>query len=552
MPLAGPSCLMAIDLNRINRFNVLLHSTISTGGYSGKPLKQDTANVLNNTSTFLPLGSESTVELALDDLTHQRNWHSLSEHALAYADYLHSIGMKPGDHAAILMHNRVDYIEIVLGALLAGVWITPVNWHLTPAEIRYVLKDCEASVVFTEKCFQDLVESLGSVEVFCVEERWAILAALRTKGKAFDPNAQSGGVMIYTSGTTGQPKGVKRAKPNTVRELLDGYRQSGMSIGLDGKSHLITGPLYHAAPLLYALYDLVNGATLIIMPNWDAELALRLIQNKQINHSHWVPTMFYQCLALPEVVRQSYDLTSLSLVLHGAAPITIEQKRRMIAWWGSILVEYWGGTEGGVCTMVNTEDWLAHPGTVGQALPQFDVYAVSEQSDEVLPAGRQGLLYTRYRHSNNVFEYYNDSEKTAAAFRDRSSFTLGDIGHVDAEGYVFLCDRKSNMIISGGVNIYPQEVEQRLLLHEAIADVLVFGEPDEQWGETVSAAVELSANWNANAILKDELLQFCQQKLARYKLPKTIYYVNELPRSPAGKISLRRLREQLSLNKVKF
>jgi long-chain acyl-CoA synthetase len=354
----------------------------------------------------------------------------------------------------------------------------------------------------------------------------------------------AGGSMIYTSGTTGRPKGVKRRRPATLGAALDAQRRAGRALGLDGSGpHLVTGPLYHAAPLGFAVYDLLCGAPLRIMPRWDEREALALLRDAGIRHTHMVPTMFVRLLRLPEAERARFHARELSLVLHGAAPISVEVKRRMIDWWGEILVEYWGGSEGGVCTRIDSADWLAHPGSVGRAVAHYEVFAVGEDGRR-LPPGEVGELYSRHLLTPDVFEYHGDRDKTARAFREDGAYTLGDIGCVDAQGYVHLVGRRSHTIISGGVNIFPAEIEPVLLEHPAVADVAVFGVPDEEWGESVKAAVELAPGYEGSPRLEAEILAFARERLAHFKLPRSIDFERALPRLPTGKLALRRLRER--------
>jgi acyl-CoA synthetase (AMP-forming)/AMP-acid ligase II len=354
----------------------------------------------------------------------------------------------------------------------------------------------------------------------------------------------AGGNMIYTSGTTGRPKGVKRARPPALGPALENFRRLGRNVGLDGSGpHLVTGPMYHAAPLMFAVYDLANGAPMLIMPRWDERACLRALAEREVAHTHLVPTMFVRLLRLPDEERATFRAPALDLVLHGAAPVSVAVKRRMIEWWGPILVEYWGGTEGGVTTLIDSTEWLAHPGSVGRALPAFEVWAADEAGQR-LPPGEPGELLCRHATLERVFEYHGDPEKTAAAHPAPNVFTLGDVGRVDEEGHVYLLDRKSAMIISGGVNIYPAEVEQVLLEHPAVADVAVFGIPDDEWGESVKAAVELAPGFEASEALEREVLAFAREHLAGYKVPRSVDFEPELPRHPSGKLYTRRLRER--------
>jgi long-chain acyl-CoA synthetase len=350
--------------------------------------------------------------------------------------------------------------------------------------------------------------------------------------------------MIYTSGTSGRPKGVRRARPAALGAALDAARAYGRALGLDGSGpHLVTGPLHHAAPLMFAVYDQLCGAPVLVMPHWDERQALRLLSEREVHHTHVVPTMMVRLLRLPEAERAAFRAPALHLVLHGAAPISPEVKRRMIDWWGEILVEYWGGTEGGVSTLATSPEWLAHPGTVGRALPGCEVFAVDAAGNR-LAAGEEGLLYARHPRPGFVFEYHGDPEKTAAAHLAPGVFTLGDIGRVDAEGWVYLSDRASHTIISGGVNIYPAEIEHVLIEHPAVADAAVFGIPDEEWGESVKAAVELRPGFEASPALAAEILAFARARLAGYKVPRSVDFERELPREETGKLLTRRLRER--------
>jgi long-chain acyl-CoA synthetase len=317
----------------------------------------------------------------------------------------------------------------------------------------------------------------------------------------------------------------------------------GGNVGLDGSGpHLITGPMYHAAPLMFAVYDNANGAPIIIMPRWDEARFLELIRDRRVAHTHLVPTMFVRLLKLRANDAATFEAPDLTLVLHGAAPVSVPVKTRMIDWFGPKLVEYWGGTEGGVNTLIDSKEWLAHPGTVGRALPVFDIFAVDEAGKR-LPPGETGDLYCRHGEQDVVFEYHDDPEKTKGSYLEPGVFTIGDIGWVDDEGYVHLADRRSNMIISGGVNIYPVEVENVLQEHPAVADVGVFGIPDDEWGEQVKAAVELEAGYLASSSLEAEILDFGRARLAHYKVPRSIDFEDDLPRHATGKLYIRRLRD---------
>jgi long-chain acyl-CoA synthetase len=483
--------------------------------------------------------------LALDDLTRTRSWAELVDRATRIGHLLRDHhGIAPGGHAAMIVGNRVEFIELSLGAMIAGVWLTPVNWHLTAEEAGYIIDDSESTMVFADPEFEETARAAAGGRPVLVlgDELDAAVAASGTE--EFPRDGLAGGSMLYTSGTTGRPKGVKRATQSTIDSQLKLSRLTGPIIGLDGGGpHLVTGPLYHAAPLGFAHIDLLNGAPLVIMPRWDEADALALIESRRIRNSHLVPTMFVRLLRQPDEVRQAFDGSSLAHVLHGAAPVSVAVKQRMIDWWGPVLVEYWGASEGGVVTMVGSEDWLAHPGTVGRAVPSYEVYAADPDGHR-LPPDEIGTLWCHNQISTKIFEYHNAPDKTASAFREPGTYTIGDIGRVDADGWVYLADRAANMIISGGVNIYPAEIEQVLIEHPAVADAAVFGIPDEEWGESVKAAVELIAGFEASAELEAEILTFARQHLAGFKVPRSIDFLDELPRHPTGKLYTRLLRDK--------
>ncbi len=496
---------------------------------------------------LLELARERPRALAVDDGTRTRSFSELVERARRFAWFLnHDAGLAPGSHTALLMGNRVEGIECLLGGILAGHWVTPINWHLAEEEIDYVVSDSGARILVTDDRFSAIARRVTAkrgttavVEVGDALER--LLEGVRPG--PLDLAAPAGGNMIYTSGTTGRPKGVKRALPGSIGAALEGFIRYGRSIGLDGSGpHLITGPMYHAAPLMFAVYDLASGAPIVIMPRWDDHEALEILVRREVAHAHFVPTMFVRLLRLPDAERAAFRAPALRTALHGAAPISVVVKRRMIEWWGPVLVEYWGGTEGGVNTLIGSEEWLAHPGSVGRALPGFEVFAVDDTGRR-LPDGEIGDLYCRSAASAQPFAYHGDPEKTACAYLEPGVYTIGDVGSVDSEGHVHLADRRSHMIISGGVNIYPAEIEQVLQEHPAVADVAVFGIPDEEWGESVKAAVELRPDERPSPELEASILAFARSHLAGYKVPRSVDFEVELPRHPSGKLYVRRLRD---------
>ena len=344
-----------------------------------------------------------------------------------------------------------------------------------------------------------------------------------------------GSQMLYTSGTTGRPKGVFRDEASLATAVMlarAAYR--------DGNVHLLTGPLYHAAPLLFSMNaPLIAGVPVVIMPAWDPEDALRLIERHRVTHTHMVPTMFHQLLALPDDVRARYDVSSLRNVLHGAAPCPVGVKQRLIEWLGPVVNEYYAATEG-LGTWVDARTWLQKPGTVGKPVPEDQVVVADEEANP-LPPGEIGLVW--FKASEVPFEYYKDHAKTQSSYRERH-FTLGDMGYIDDDGFLFLTDRSANLIISGGVNVYPAEVDAVLLDHRAVADAAVIGVPNPEWGEEVLAVVELRAAAEPSDDLARELVDFCREQLAHYKCPRRVEFVDQLPRQDNGKIYKRLLRDR--------
>ena len=491
------------------------------------------------TAIFGRAGSEPD-GIAIRDEQRQRTWAELVDRVVRLGHALtDQLGVPPDGHVACLLPNRSELVELAIAGPLAGLWVTPINRHLTPDEVAYVVEDSGASVVLTDATLADHVPD--GIQIIDVDRDLSALIAAGSDAPP-DLDARAGGSMLYTSGTTGRPKGVRRGRPPSRGAVIAGARRYGGAIGLDGSGpHLVTGPLYHAAPLGLAMYDLYAGAPMVIMDRFDALSTLEAIESQQIAHTHLVPTMFVRMLRLSDAERTGHDLSSLTCVLHGAAPVSPPVKRSMIDWWGPVLVEYWGGSESGVVTLVDSETWLDHPGTVGRAIGSWEVFAADDDG-QPLPAGHVGMLYCRNPSLGTVFEYHQAPEKTSAARLDAETFTLGDIGRVDDDGYVYLSDRAAHTIISGGVNIYPAEIEAILQEHPAIADLAVFGVPDEEWGEQVKAAVCLHDGYDWSDTLRDELDAFARERLAGFKVPRSWDVHDELPRHPTGKLHVRRLR----------
>jgi long-chain acyl-CoA synthetase len=455
-------------------------------------------------------------------------------------------GLRAGDGVALMCSNRAEFAEVLWATRRAGWRITTINWHLTGEEAAYIVDDCDAKAFLVEGRFADAAQLVRSKA-----PRAAVLAAIDGDVHGFDayeallrgedaadvPDPQLGSSMLYTSGTTGRPKGVHRSLTSIAAAsttVAADYRP-GASV------HLCAGPLYHAAPLSFSLATPhAYGAAVVMMDKWDAERALELIERRRVTHTHLVPTMFHRLLCLPPSVRDRYDLSSLRFILHGAAPCPVSVKHAVIEWLGPIVHEYYAATEG-VGTYVDSNAWLARPGTVGRPETPGHIRILDESGRE-LPPGEAGLVYLRAPEQGR-FTYYKDEQKTSRAYRG-DYYTLGDVGYLDGDGYLFLTDRTANLIISGGVNIYPAEAEAVLLTHPAIADVGVIGAPNPEWGEEVKAVAELRPGCAPTPELAAELIAYCRARLAHYKCPRSVDFVDALPRYDNGKLYKEKLRER--------
>jgi long-chain acyl-CoA synthetase len=464
---------------------------------------------------------------------------------------LRSLGLGVGDSVAMVLPNSVEVFELYLAALQAGFYLVPINWHLVGPEIAYIVGDCEAKAFvaherFAAECARAAEEAglpadrcfaVGTIEGFRpyddLKEGQPVSAP---------PERTTGAVMNYTSGTTGRPKGVRRRLPGVPPEdVALSFGGILMLFGLqpfDDNVHLCGSPLYHTAVLVFAGASLHMGHTVVLMDKWTPEETLRLIERYRVTHTHMVPTQFHRLLALPEDVKHRYDLSSLRHVIHAAAPCPVEIKRRMIEWWGPVIDEYYAASEGGG-TIVFAEEWLKKPGTVGRPWPNSEVVILDDEGNPV-PPGQVGTVYMHMATAD--FEYHKDREKTEKSRRGKY-FTVGDVGYFDEDGYLFLCDRKADMIISGGANIYPAEIEGVLLTHPKVADAAVFGIPHEDWGEEIKAVIEPAPGVEPSEELAREILEFCQGRLARFKIPRSIDFIDEMPRDPNGKLYKRKLRD---------
>jgi long-chain acyl-CoA synthetase len=505
---------------------------------------------------FFNLAAEQPDGLAIVEGERRLTWAQFDERVNRVGHALLDAGLRRGDHLAMIMGNRSEFMEVLGACLKTGMVVTPVNWHFTGDEAAYVVENCDARALIVDTAYlaagsrcadlPDLELRLltGTEGQPGLDSYEAALAAASPEPLPVDQ--EPGGFMLYTSGTTGRPKGVDRqmAPPgSTLEGLLSVMAMMGQPLGVrPGGAHLLTGPLYHAAPLGFGSMAFNAGNTMVMMERWTPEATLQLMTEWEVTNTHMVPTMFVRLLRLPEDVKDVFDPSHLQAVVHGAAPCPVWVKEQMIDWWGPVLNEYYGATEGGI-TVITSEDWLGHKGSVGKPLPVYQV-EIRDDDGNVLPVGETGTVYFRSLLGGETFRYYKDEAKTAAAHAEPGVFTLGDVGRVDDEGYVWLTDRKNDMVISGGVNIYPAEVEQVLTTHPVVADVAVFGIPDEEWGEQVKAAVELLPGYQPSPELEAELIEFCRARLARYKCPRSVDFEAELPRHPTGKLYKRLLRDR--------
>ena len=464
---------------------------------------------------------------------------------------LRARGLRPGDGIAAVLPNGVAPLELYLAALQSGWYFTPINWHFTAPEMAYIVRDCEAKAFFVHERFAAVATDAADLAHLPPGARFSYgqvpgftsVEALRDGQPVSLPADRTAGTtMHYTSGTTGRPKGVRRPladlDPDVAAELASLLLQLfGITAG-PPNVHLVTSPNYHTAVTVFGGGALHMGHTLVYMDTWDAERALALVERYQVTNSHMVPTQFKRMLSLPEETRARYDLTSMQWLIHAAAPCPIGIKQAMLDWWGPCVYEYYAATEGGG-TLATPQDWIARPGTVGTAWPVSEVI-VADDAGALCPPGQPGTVYMKMGMSD--FEYKDDPDKTEAN-RLRGFFTVGDIGYFDDGGYLFLCDRKSDMIISGGTNLYPAEIEAEIIMHPKVADVAVFGIPDEDWGEQVKAVVQPADGVLPSAELAAEILASLDGKLARLKWPKSIEFSAELPRDPNGKLLKRQLRD---------
>ncbi|MCD2263911.1 acyl-CoA synthetase [Dietzia aurantiaca] len=494
-----------------------------------------------------------------DEPGRQVTFGQLAGAAHGFARGLQDLGLKTGDCIVLLAPNSIEFLEVYYAALEIGLYVAPANWHLTGPEVAYIIDNSGSTVFIADQRFSDVAGVAAAEAGLDMARCYAIgdVPGFRPLAELTAPAAGDGGAgeassslptdrtlgapMLYTSGTTGRPKGVRRpltgASPDQVT-VPNYYFFAGFDIHAPDNVHICGSPLYHTAVLNFVTISLNLGQAVVLMDKWTPEEMLRLIDAHGVTQSHMVPTQFSRLLELPEDVRAKYDVSSLRTIVHGAAPCPKHVKQAMLDWWGPVLTEYYAGTEGGGCTITG-EEWLRKPGSVGKPWKTTTLKILDDDGNE-LGTDEIGNVYLQMHGSK--FEYHQDAEKTARTYVGEL-FTMGDIGYVDADGYLFLCDRKNDMIISGGVNIYPAEIESEMTRHEAVRDAAVFGIPHKDWGEEVKAVIELAEGFDESDELKAQILDDLAGRLAKFKMPRTIDVVDELPRQANGKLVKRTLKD---------
>ena len=489
--------------------------------------------------------------IVMGDSGEMVTYRQLEERANQGAQLFRSLGLQTGDHIGMMMENTPGFLCIAWAAQRAGLIFTPVSTHLKRDETSYILENCRAKLfigshALSEVAAQVLSDAKG-VENFLmvggiIDGYDSFEEALDTQPTTPIDDEANGVPMLYSSGTTGKPKGV--LVPPVSDDPADPQPMAlglGIAFGFGEETvYLSTAPLYHAAPLHYNMMNLYQGGTSVIMERFDPERALALIEEHRVTHSQWVPIMFVRMLKLPEEVRSRYDVSSMQFAIHAAAPCPIEVKEKMIDWWGPVIVEYYAASEGAGATVIDSDAWLSHKGSVGPALSGA-LHILDDDGNE-LPPGEIGTIYFSGEQAN--FEYHGEEEKTAGAYNEKGWATTGDIGYLDEEGFLYLTDRKNFMIISGGVNIYPQEIENLLINHDKVADVAVFGVPCDEFGEKVQAVIE-PMNWaDATDETAIEIMEWLRERISHIKLPKALDFHKKLPRTDTGKLYKRHLMDE--------
>jgi long-chain acyl-CoA synthetase len=471
----------------------------------------------------------------------------LDERSSRLAHVLRAAGLRTGDHLALMMENSSALLEVTWAAQRAGLYYTALNSHLRHSEVQHILDDCGAEAFFVSGRLGDVATTLDLDRIRLRVSVGGDILGFEAYDTALARGAPTpiadeaeGREMLYSSGTTGVPKGVrKELTPGPPGDPASASVQIAVNIGARGIGadtvYLSPAPLYHSAPLVYCMATHRLGGTCVVMESFDAAQCLAAIERYRVTHAQFVPTMFTRMLRLPEEERRAYDLSSLQWAVHAAAPCPVPVKQAMLAWWGPIIHEYYAGTEDIGFAQITPEEWLAHPGSVGR--PMGEVHIVGADDQEVA-TGQSGTVYFA---GGRQFDYHNDPEKTAKMRNARGWRTLGDVGHLDEDGYLYLTDRASDMVVSGGVNIYPREAELTLASHPEVVDVAVFGVPDDEMGESLLAVVQPEDLDDPPEV--DELLAWCRARLAAYKCPRAVTFIEAMPRDPSGKLFKRVLRD---------
>ena len=477
-------------------------------------------------------------------------YRQLDEQSNQFAHLLRARGVQSGDHISLMLENRLEFFVVTWGAQRAGVIFTALSTRLKTEEIIYILDNSHAKLFLTSHAHAEQAAAVLPRIQHSVPHRLMVdggapgfddfAAEMARQPTTPIADERGGGDMLYSSGTTGKPKGVfispeseDIAFPGTLTHICASY------FGMNADTlYLSPAPLYHAAPMRYCMTIGRLGGTSYVMPHFDPEDYMRQVQRYKITHSQLVPTMFVRMLKLDASVRAKYDMSSLKFAIHAAAPCPVPVKRQMIDWWGPVIWEYYAGTEGNGLTLVDSEAWLAYPGTVGK--PALGTPRICDDDGNELPVGQIGTVYFE---GGKDFTYHGDPKKTAETRNAKGWTTLGDVGYLNQDGYLFLTDRKAYMIISGGVNIYPQEIEDLLLTHPKVLDAAVFGIPNEDFGEEVKAVVQLRNPSDADPATAQELIEFCRQNLSSIKVPRSVDFIDEVPRYPTGKLYKRLLRD---------
>ena len=493
-------------------------------------------------------------DAALIDERGETSWALFDRRTNQLIHALRGAGLSAGDRVAVLAGNRREYFELFAACAHAALLTVPINSHSTADEVRYILADSGARALFVDDRFAELgavatwdANALALTATIGHEVSlpgFASYEQLLAGAPPGEPEDQGqGGVMFYTSGTTGRPKGVRRlgalGGPMQAAEVMSRGFSMMMGTPLPGVT-LLNGPVYHSAQWAFSYLPLMAGSTVVMRHKFDAAEMLELIDRHRVTNVHVVPTQLTRLLRLDEATRRSFDGSSLRIVWHGAAPCPPEVKRRMIEWWGPIVTEYYGGTEGAIVTLISATEWLERPSSVGRPVPTVELSVVGEDG-EPCAAGEPGQVYVRSLLAAD-FEYHGDRDKTTAAHRGPGIFSMGDVGYLDAGGYLHLVDRKIDLIISGGVNIYPAEIERVLRDDPRVAEAAVFGIPDDEFGERVMAVVEPAPGVEVDDALRDQLLDRCRAQLATFKVPRAVEFA-ALPRTETGKLEKRRLRD---------